>query len=75
MEVLSITEIIDLAATPTQARVEAWEFILGGGSAYNNFSFDCPPSNPSGNTPDTKGMISFVSLEGTRPVAIGRNSK
>jgi hypothetical protein len=34
------------------SRVEAWEFIVGGGSAFNHLNGQYTNENPSGNTPD-----------------------
>jgi hypothetical protein len=34
------------------SRVEAWEFIIGGGAAFNQLNGQYTVSNPAGNTPD-----------------------
>ena len=34
------------------SRVEAWEFIVGGGSSFNHLNGQYTNANPSGNTPD-----------------------
>jgi len=36
------------------SRVEAWEFIVGGGSAFNHLNGQYTNENPSGNTPDNR---------------------
>ncbi len=37
--------------TPTTGRVEAWEFIIGGGAVYDNLSFAYTTTDEAGNSP------------------------
>jgi hypothetical protein len=44
------------------SRVEAWEFIVGGGSAFNHLNGRYTVANPSGNTPDNNKVCSSLKV-------------
>jgi hypothetical protein len=48
--------------TPTEGRVEAWEFIVGGGSIYSNFNFTYQDNNEAGEGADSKEFRDYLKL-------------
>lgn len=42
------------------SRVEAWEFILGGGAGFNQLNGLYTPDDPAGNTPDNANLLSAL---------------
>lgn len=44
------------------SRVEAWEFIAGGGSAFNHLNGQYTVGNPSGNTPDNQQVCNTLKV-------------
>jgi len=46
----------------SDSRVEAWEFIVGGGSAFNHLNGRYTNENPSGNTPDNRRVCNALKL-------------
>jgi hypothetical protein len=44
------------------SRVEAWEFIMGGGSAFNHLNGRYTNENPSGDTPDNRKICSTLKV-------------
>jgi len=40
------------------SRVEAWEFIVGGGASFNHLNGRFTPEDPAGNTPDNVRILS-----------------
>lgn len=44
------------------SRVEAWEFIVGGGGAFNHLNGVYTNENPSGNTPDNKKLCNSLKV-------------
>ncbi len=47
---LDETDGITEHLTPSEARVEAWEFLIGGGGIYSNLCWEYVPGNPRGDT-------------------------
>lgn len=39
------------------SRVEAWEFVVGGGASFNHLNGLYTPDNPTGNTPDNTRIL------------------
>jgi hypothetical protein len=46
----------------SDSRVEAWEFIVGGGSAFNHLNGQYTNENPSGNTPDNRKVCNSLKV-------------
>ena len=44
------------------SRVEAWEFVVGGGSAFNHLNGQYTVANPSGNTPDNQKVCKTLGV-------------
>ena len=42
------------------SRVEAWEFMVGGGAGFNQLSGLYTPQDPAGNTPDNEKLLSAL---------------
>ncbi|HTZ57452.1 MAG TPA: hypothetical protein VMB49_05110 [Acidobacteriaceae bacterium] len=42
------------------SRVEAWEFIVGGGASFNHLNARFTAENPAGNTPDNEQILSAL---------------
>lgn len=42
------------------ARVEAWEFIVGGGAGFNNLNGIYTPENPAGKSPDNEQILAAL---------------
>jgi hypothetical protein len=46
----------------SDSRVEAWEFIVGGGSSFNHLNGRYTTENPSGNTPDNMKVCNSLKV-------------
>jgi hypothetical protein len=44
------------------SRVEAWEFIVGGGSSFNHLNGQYTNENPSGDTPDNRKLCNSLKV-------------
>jgi hypothetical protein len=46
----------------SDSRVEAWEFVVGGGSSFNHLNGRYTDENPSGNTPDNMKVCNSLKV-------------
>jgi hypothetical protein len=45
---------------PDSGRVEAWEFLLGGGAVYDGLNYAYQVDNPTGNTPESNEFKGYL---------------
>jgi hypothetical protein len=55
--------ILGLGSTPDQGRLEAWEFLVGGGATYNGLSFEYRPEAPAGTSLQTQFLGQLAVLK------------
>lgn len=45
---------------PTSGRLEAWEFLVGGGAVYNGLNYAFQTDNPTGNAPESNEFKGYL---------------